>query len=121
VGLEVLEFLVNSISPDGLVIGRNGDRDIPVGTTFSAIQHSRVHQKSDGYYTEELGEVGQIALTLSGAQFYQRNIDHVPRGHSAGLTVTGDGLELLAQLLCQLPRHEFLTLVAPDPNDTRLS
>jgi hypothetical protein len=118
VGLEVLEFLVDSISPDGLVIGGNGDRDIPIGTTFSAIRHSRVHQTSDGYHTEELGEVGQISLTLCGVQWFQRAIDHVPRGHSAGLTVTGDGLELLAQLLRQLPRHECLTLVAADPNDT---
>ena len=116
-GLEVLEFLVDSISPDGLVIGCNGDRDIPVGTTFTAIMRSRVHQKSDGYHTEELGEVGQIALTLSGVQWFQRTIDHGPRGHSAGLTVTGDGLELLARLLRDLPRHDYLTLIAPENKD----
>lgn len=112
----MLAFLVDSISPDGLVLGRNGNRDIPIGTKFSAIQQSRVYQEPSGFHTEELGDVGQIALTLCSVQWYQRTTDHVPRGHSAGLVVTGDGLELLARLLRDLPRHECLTLIAAEHN-----
>jgi hypothetical protein len=48
---------------------------------------------------------------------YQRTIDHVPRGHTAGLAVTGDGLELLADLLRGLPRHDYLSLAASEYQD----
>ncbi len=111
----MLEFLVDSINPEGLVLGRNGDREIPLGTMFTAVTRSRVHRDSRGYLTEELGEVGRVALTLREVHWYQRTIDHIPRGHTAGLAVTGDGLELLAGLLSSLPPHECLALVAADP------
>ena len=70
-----------------------------------------------GYRTENLGEAGRVALTLSEVHWYQRSIDHVPRGHTAGLAVKGDGLELLAELLRGLPRHDCLSLVVAKPQD----
>ena len=62
----MFEFLADSISPENLVLGRNCDRDIPAGTTFTSIRHSRVHEEADQFRTEDLGEAGRIALTLCG-------------------------------------------------------
>ena len=58
----MFEFLVDSISPEGLVLG-NGERDIPLGTTFTAVRLSRVHRGPGEYRTEDLGEVGSVAPT----------------------------------------------------------
>ena len=113
----MVEFLVDSISPEGLVLGRNGDHDIPVGTTFTAVRRGRVYKGSSGYRNDELGVAGPVALTLREVHWYQRTIDHVPRGHTAGLAVTGDGLELLASMLSGLQPHEYLWLVAPERQD----
>lgn len=117
---EVLEFLVDTFSPDGLLLGRNGDCDIPVGTMFTAIRKRRVRMDSGVLGTEELGEVGRVALDLREVHWYQRVIDHVPRGHTAGLLVTGEGLEHLAGLLRSLPRNEYLFLIAAKRQDSQL-
>ena len=48
----MLEFLVDSVSDSGHAHGRNGDQDIPVGTTFTALRRSRVHRESGAYRSE---------------------------------------------------------------------
>ncbi len=113
----MFQFLVDSISAAGHVIGRNGDRDIPVGATFAAVRRCRVHREAGGYRTEELGEAGRVALTLREVHWYGRSIDAVPRGHTAALAVTGDGLRLLSGLLGELPPDEYLWLVAPESQE----
>jgi len=117
----VFEFHVDSISTAGLVLGGNGNRDIPVGTEFTALRQSRLHKVADGYRTEELGEVGQVALVLREVHLYQRTIDYVPRGHAAGLAVNGEGVQMLADLLRDLPPSEYLTLVATEAQDAEQS
>jgi hypothetical protein len=109
----VFEFQVDSIDSDGRVLGRNGEIDIPVGTTFTAIRRCEVIRESDGYRIEDLGEAGRVALSLREVHWYRRTIDVVPGGHTAALVVVGDGLDVLAALLRVLPRHECISLVAP--------
>jgi hypothetical protein len=113
----VFEFLVDSISAEGLVLGRNGDRDIPVGTRFTAVRRCRVHKEAGGYRTEELGVVGPVSLTLREVHWYSGTIDHVPGGHTAGLGVAGEGLAALAGWLADLPPHDYLWLVAAGSQD----
>lgn len=109
----MLEFLVDSVSDSGHAHGRNGDQDIPVGTTFTALRRSRVHRESGAYRSEDLGEAERISLTLREVHCYRRSLDAVPRGFSASLAVFGEGLPLLARSLDDLPSDEFLWLVAP--------
>lgn len=111
------EFLVDSISPHGLVLGRNGDSNIPVGTTFTAVRRSRVHNEPGGFGTEDLGQVRTVALTLRKVHCYQRTIEYLPGGYTAGLEVTGDGMTLLEELLRELPPCNYLTLAAPESRD----
>lgn len=112
----MLEFHVDSINPEGLLIGRNGDRDIPVGTRFSKLRLCRVHKTNNEYQTEDLGNVASISLTLREVHWYSQSIDLIPRGHSAGLRVDGDGLAELTEQLRNLPPGDYLSLTAPQPN-----
>jgi hypothetical protein len=112
--LAVFQFQVDSINSEGRVLGRNGEGDIPVGTTFTALRRCIVHHESDDYRSEDLGEAASIALSLREVHWYQRSIDVVPGGHTAALVVDGEGLDVLAALLRDLPPHECLSLVTPE-------
>ena len=115
----MFEFLVDSISPKGLVLGRNGSRNIPVGTTFTSVRLSRAQRGPSEINMEDLGEVATVAMTLREVHWYQRTIEHVPDGHTAGLAVSGNGLEVLAGLLRDLPKNDYLSLTAPASQDTQ--
>jgi hypothetical protein len=108
----MIEFMVDSIDPRGLVTGQNGDRDIPVGTTFTDVRRYRVHKEVGEYHTEDLGVVVGVSLTLREIHWYRQSRDVVPRGHTAELVVEGEGLEVVARLLHELPLNDFLGLVA---------
>lgn len=112
----MLEFAVHSINPDGLVIGRNCDCDIPVGTRFSNIRHRRIHKTNNEYQTQDLGNAASISLTLREVHWYRKLIDLIPRGHTAGLRVDGDGLSELAEQLRNLPPGDSLSLTASQAN-----
>lgn len=108
----MLAFLVESISSEGLVLGRNGDCAIPVGTLFTAVRRCRVYQEASIHHTKELGIMGPVSLLLREVLWYSHSIDHVPGGHTAGLVVMGEGLTALAGWLQERPPHESLWLVA---------
>ncbi len=109
-----LEFGVDSADLTGHITGRNcnHDLDIPVGTTFTSIHKTRVDGDLMHLNSIELGIVGRIQLTLSAVEFYGNNIDVVPGGHSAGLTLEGDGLEMLVDVLQNLSKREFVSIAA---------
>jgi hypothetical protein len=111
----VFEFLVDSINDAGLIVGRNGDRDIPVGTTFTEVWRCRVRRDANGLGSEDVEVVGPVSLTVREVHWFQRTIDAVPRGHTAALAVSGEGLEWLARLLGSLPQREYLSLVGFTP------
>jgi hypothetical protein len=108
----VFEFFVDSISEAGYVIGRNGDRDIPIGTMFTAMRRYRVHPDASSIWSEDTGVFVKVQLTLREVHWYGQGIDAVPRGHTAALAVAGEGLTLLTNALSSLPKHEYLSLVA---------
>jgi hypothetical protein len=108
----VLAFHVDSIDPDGLVIGRNDDFDIPVGTTFSNIRLCRVHKTNDEYQTEDLGNIAAVSLTLREVHWYRKSIEFIPRGHTAGLRVDGEGMLELAEQLRNLRPGDCVALTA---------
>ena len=110
VGLEML-FHVDSVNESSLILGRNDDVDIPVGTVFSVIGKTRLKDKTM-WTSHDAGAVEPIQLTLVTVHWYGREIDHVPRGHTAGLAVSGNGLELVAKQLAQLADGESLYLAA---------
>ena len=108
--IEML-FHVDSVNESSLILGRNDDVDIPVGTVFSVIGKTRLKDKTT-WTSNDVGSVESIQLTLVTVHWYGREIDYVPRGHTAGLAVSGNGLELVAKQLAQLADGESLYLAA---------
>lgn len=112
-GVVKFELLVHSVR-DGLLVGTNcGAADIPLGTTFTLAR--RVRPGTDDCLESESGV--ELALTVAGVQWFNREIAIVPGGHSAGLAVSGPGLDWLASALRGLPRGEYIILVASGSAD----
>lgn len=112
-------FEVDSIYHEGWVCGRNFDRQVPVGTTFTAVRRYRLHRDTNGDWTELLGELEPVFLTLREVHWYSHRIDSIPSGHSAGLVFTGTGMAELSMWLAELPASSSLILLAfeiPVPN-----
>ncbi|MFT5094911.1 MAG: hypothetical protein ACI93T_003755 [Porticoccaceae bacterium] len=111
----MLKFLVDSVTDSGHVLGRNDTLDIPVGTIFTRI----VKQCLDGdrmhLQTIEVGDVATVSLRLTNVEWYRRNIDVIPGGHTARLILTGVGIATLSSLLTEKAEREYFSLVAgPD-------
>jgi hypothetical protein len=111
--MSELHFQVDSVDTNGLVLGCNGSNDdIPLGTVFTSITKAKVVESTLHRESEELGEVAKIALVLAEVHFYRRLVEAVPGGHSAGLKLTGSGLEVLRDTLQSIGEHESVHLRA---------
>ena len=109
-----LDFLVDSINSEGLVIGRNGYVDVPIGTIFTSITKSKIEGDLSALESVDLGEVDQVRLILEEVHWYRKVIDFIPGGHSAGLKLQGSGLVELAEALRNVKEREYVHLVAAD-------
>ena len=105
-----MRFYVDEIDESSLIHGRNDRVDIPVGAVFTTIGKMRLNDKTT-WTSTDLGSVESIQLTLLTVHWYRREIDCIPGGHSAGIAVTGDGLDLLANQISQLSDGESVYLV----------
>jgi len=110
--MPTADFLVDHIEPDGLVIGRNGYTDVPLGTVFTAIGKSRVDADDPNLLAVPLGKIAVVRLQLTEVHFFRRLIDAIPRGHSAGLRLDGEGSDKLAAALDGKLEREFVHLLA---------
>ena len=102
-----MEFQVDRIEPNGLVVGRNGDADIPVGAIFVSLEKVRVDGDAPDLTSVELG-ITAVDLRLTEVHWFRTTIDAIPRGHSAGLRLDGVGLEAIASALASRREREFL-------------
>jgi len=105
-----LEFQVDRLEPNGLVVGRNGDVDVPLGTVFVALGKLRLDGDSPNFTHVGMGDVATIDLRLTEVHWFRKTIDAIPRGHSAGLRLEGRGLEVLADALASKKEREFLII-----------
>lgn len=106
-----MRFFVESINESSLILGRNENADIPVGSVFTQVGKTRLNDQA-AWTSADLGSVAAVNLTLVKVHWYQREIDYVPGGHTAGLAVTGEGLDLLSEQLDRLVDDESLYLGA---------
>jgi len=105
-----MRFFVDSIDESSLIHGLSDRSDIPVGSVFTSIGKTRLNDNTT-WTSTDLGCVESVQLTLVTVHWYRHEIEFIPGGHSACLAVTGDGLELLAKQLSQLPDDESVYLV----------
>jgi len=103
-----MEFQVDRIEPNGLVVGRNGDADIPVGAIFVSLGKVRVDGDVPDLTSVELGSITAVDLRLTEVHWFRKTIDAIPRGHTAGLRLDGAGLEAIASALASRREREFL-------------
>jgi hypothetical protein len=104
------EFQVDCILQDGVVVGRNGRGDVPLGTVFTTLAKSRF--EVDRMKSVDLGLLCSVELRLEEVQWYRRSIDHIPGGHTAGLRLGGTGMEALAEALASKQDRESILLRA---------
>lgn len=102
------EFEVDSILQAGVVVGRNGRGDVPLGTVFTILAKSRL--ESDRVTSVDLGPLRSIDLRLMEVQWYRRSIDHIPGGHTAGLRLEGTGMEAIEEALASKQKGESVLL-----------
>ncbi|SMC29471.1 hypothetical protein SAMN02745857_03859 [Andreprevotia lacus DSM 23236] len=107
-------FQVETILANGVVVGRNAYSDIPVGATFISLRKTKLVGDLGNFQSIELGEIAQVALQLDKVKWFHRFIDIVPRGHSAGLYLSGTGLDVLADALRGCEKGEYVSLHLPE-------
>jgi len=110
--LEILKFFVDGVTETGEVVGRNDASDIPVGTVFTSISKHRVDGDPMHLQTIDLGEMATVSLRLTSVEWYQRQINFVPGGHTARLSLAGDDIATLISLHSAKADRECLSLVA---------
>lgn len=114
-----VEFLVDRLSPEGQLLGRNNEVSIPLGTTFTIIRKTKLGDDPLRCWSTDLETEGTVRLKLIRIEWYRRNIPFLSPGHTAGLTVEGEGLEALARALQDAADHEYISLAA-DVDDEQL-
>ena len=110
--MSAMEFQFDSIQR-GLVVGRNGAIDIPLGFIFTSIEKVRVDGDIHNLQTVRLGQVAVVNLALEEVHWFRLKIEVVPRGHSAGLLLRGLGFDTLQAELSNLADREYLYLKGP--------
>lgn len=103
-----MEFYIDRLEPNGLVVGWNGDADIPVGTIFTVLGGGRVDGEPPHLSSVYSGKVAAIDLRLTEVHWFRKTIDAIPRGHSAGLRLEGNGLDTIADALAFKRKREFI-------------
>ena len=106
-------FMVESVNEQGLVLGRNGCLDIPVGFVFTSITKVRVEGPTSNLRGIPMGIVCSVSLRVEEIHWYQRAIEVIPGGHSAGLRLSGNGLTELQTSLTRRSNGEYLSLEGP--------
>lgn len=93
-----MKFSVDEVDRLGQIVGRNiGNQDIPLGSTFTEIIRIQAGDR--------ITVVASIQLTLKSVEFYHRNIEVIPSGHTARIKVEGDGLDTLNSVVQRAARE----------------
>lgn len=111
-----IDFQLHEAFEDFRVSGRNCRADARVGTVFTALCRRDFAPPAPD---EEIGSpeaafVSDISLRLDAVEWYGRSIDHVPSGHTAMLSLSGDGFEAISNALTTAPQHTSYSLCTSD-------
>ena len=97
-----MRFIIDHIFPNGKIIGRNGDEDIPVGSIFTCMIKGTTQGKYPNYEPTKYEMLKtEISLKLKSVYMYEKKVDQIPTGHTAALEVEGD-ISILKHALADL-------------------
>lgn len=100
------EFELEEVLDGGLLTGRNGAVQLPVGTLFSHVVKERILE--DG--THEFVESIPVQLVVREVEIWRKLVPSAFARHSAALRVDGSGLARIDVLLQSRVRHEVVYL-----------
>lgn len=103
-----MDFQIERFERGGLIVGRNGNVDIPLGTVFVALAKCRVDGQLPDLITVDLGDIALIELRLTEVRWFRQSLDMIPRGHAAGIRLEGTGLDAIAAALASKRDREFI-------------
>lgn len=106
-----MKFEVDAVDEFGRIVGRNICEDIPIGFIFTRITKSQFEGQNPHIISTDLGVFASIRLTLKRVEWYGKSIDVIPGGHTAGLLVDGDGMDILNSALENRKRREYIYIV----------
>jgi hypothetical protein len=117
-----IDFQLHGAFLDHRVTGRNCGTDAPVGTVFTALcrRDFAVTAPGDAIITPEAAFISDISLRLEAVEWYRRSIDRIPSGHTAMLTLSGVGFDIVTEALATAPERTYYSLCIFDetfPND----
>ncbi len=97
----LLEELMRARRGDFIVVcGRCVADEFGVGDTFTQLwwEYAEWDAVAAMYVTLDAGNGADVALRVQEIGYYNGTIDRLGYGHTAGLRLVGDGLELLEKL-----------------------
>jgi|SRR3990167_4539809 len=106
-----MEFQVSEMLSEGLYSGRNCGDEIPVGFLFGKLAKYQFIGAPISLQRLELGEILNINLKILGVEFCGREIECVPKGHTALIRLEGNGNKVLLTELSRLKQHEYISLM----------
>lgn len=110
-------FQLAEVFPFGRVTGRNCGADLPLGIIFTGLyrQEFRAFQPGEEITSLEPELVCRVSLRLDAIEMYHRRMDDVPAGHTAALSLSGNGLAAVTRLVSGPPeRTRYVLGMAED-------
>ena len=103
-------FGVDEAHPGGVFTGRNGYVELPLGTVFKSLRKVKFEGARVDLRRIDLGVVAEMSLRLEKVEVFRRPMEFIPRGYTARLYLSGDGVELVRLALADLQERESLSL-----------
>jgi hypothetical protein len=107
-----IEFTVEELQQDAegvVVCGRCCEAEFGIGDVFTTIRCVRFEPDPTSGYPKQAGSeiIAAVNLRVDAIHFYQRLVDRIYRGCTAGLRLSGSGMDRL-QTLEQKPGVAWL-------------
>ena len=93
-----LELIVDRQLRDGrFVVLNNSDCEIPLASTFDALQSRQGSRDGDGFNWLAVAPTKRVALTVSSIDSSAQTSESIPTGHNAAVKLEGIGIEHILQ------------------------
>lgn len=111
-----INFQLHEVLPGGEVTGRNCGGDLLVGISFVRLQRRDYPESrlpGDVVASPEPVHVSWPRFRVEAVEWYGRNVELLPSGHTGKLTLSGVDFGAMADLVRTAPPHVSYSLFAP--------
>ena len=113
-----MDFQLHEVLPGSRVTGRNCGADIPLGAVFTGLYRRDFPTRLPGEdaLDAQLVFVCDVSLQLVEVEMYHRRIEFISSGLTALLTLSGENLDTVSQLLSVAAAHTYYSLRTDHPS-----